>query len=51
MLGTSDPWLMSRSSHQPIDPATQHIILKIVGLSDFFIAYLSLFGHIAYPIR
>ena len=31
MLGTSDAWSMSHSSQRPSDPATQHIILKIVG--------------------
>ena len=30
ILGTSDAWSMRRSSHQPINPATHHIILKIV---------------------
>ena len=30
-LGTSDAWSMSRSSQRPSDPATQRIILKIVG--------------------
>ena len=34
ILGTSDTWLMNRLSQGPIDPATQHIILKIVGFIE-----------------
>ena len=34
MLGTSDIWLMSRLSQRPNNPATQHIILKIVGFIE-----------------
>ena len=39
-LVTSDTWLLSRWSHQPIDPATQHIILKIVGIEDWYMCTL-----------
>ena len=31
MLGTSDAWSLRHLSHRPIAPATQRIILKIVG--------------------
>ena len=31
ILGTSDAWSVSHSSQRPIVPATQSIILKIVG--------------------
>ena len=40
ILGTSDPWSMRRSSQRPSDPATQRIILKIVG----FVVYEPLRG-------
>ena len=33
MLGTSDPWAMSRLSHLPSEPA---YILKIIGFLDFW---------------
>ena len=31
ILRISAAWSMRRLSHRPIDPTTQHIILKIVG--------------------
>ena len=46
-LGTSDAWLLSRLSQRSSDPATQHIILKIVG---FLVVYtvFHIFNHLGF---